>query len=372
MTMIEYAYKNWVRPEIFERTAHDAELAHEWGLKKLIELQKSPSKLWLARQMLTYRHPMLRTNFCGLDFATPLGLAAGFDKFCDIYHGAIPACGWSFCEVGGITLLGQSGNERVRMLRSLEHEALWNWMGFNNPGAELAAFLMSTNGLSSIPVGLNIGKGKDTALDDAPKEYADVFKTLWHFVQFAVINVSSPNTLNLRKLQAFDNIKAIIASVQAVNKTMLGHMPKPIGVKLAPDMTPDELIELIDLLIERNVDFVVLTNTSTQREICHGWDIPTHGGVSGQPLKTIALAMTKVAYRQIQLRKSNLKIIGVGGINDAESLYERILAGASLCQVYTAWPFRGPDLARQCNKGLVQLLMNHGFMHVAEAVGIAA
>lgn len=332
MSLIEGIYKSWVRPGIFARSTDNAEIAHRWGLDQLIRMQRSPMRLWLAQQMLVFRHPMLQTRVFGVNFANPLGLAAGFDKYCEVYHSAIPACGWGFAEVGGITPLRQEGFPEPRMLRSVEYAALWNMMGFNNPGARHAAQLMSIRSKAPIPVGLNIGKGKDTPLPLAAQDYVAVVRELWWFVDFITVNISSPNTKDLRNLQAVQFLLGLLQAVQEENFALERHhgsKAKPVGFKISPDETDKQLADMITAARAAHVSFIILTNTTVKRDSTAGWNIPgDRGGVSGKPLAPAALRVLQRVARELH---GEIPLIAVGGISSGDELYDRILNGASLC-----------------------------------------
>lgn len=372
MSLIELGYKYWVRPMVFANSQIDPETAHEWAIEHLQQMQYSPWLLSWARKRLMFEHPMLKTRVFGLEFPNPLGLAAGFDKYCQIYHTAVPACGWGFAEVGGITRNEQPGNPRPRMWRSKELQALCNFMGFNNPGADKAFYVMSRNPKSSIPIGLNVGKSKDTPIENAVDDYCYTITRLWQFVDFITLNPSSPNTPGLRSLQNKSNLLALVRAAQAGNRNeakLRGVRPKPLGIKISPDESDEQLQDIVDVVRETLVDFLILTNTTTSRKHTQGWAIPAdRGGVSGRPLSHEALRVQRQVYR---LLDGKVPIIGVGGIFNAHDLFVRIINGASLCQVYTAWPFEGPDFVRRCLNGLVEGLENYGLKSVQEAVGAA-
>lgn len=372
MSLVEWYYKKFVRPKIFEGSRDDAELAHEWGLEKLNELQNSRFKTALARAAFTYYHPMLETTVMGLDFPNPFGLAAGFDKYCEVYHTAIPACGWGFVEVGGITMLEQPGNDRPRMKRSEAHEALWNFMGFNNPGADGARETFNTNPTCPVPILLNVGKSKNTPLGRAAEDYCYTVSKLWPFVQMITLNPSSPNTPGLRTLQNKENLQALVSAVSGENvkQARLEKEPRhPLGVKISPDESDEQLADIVEVCVNCSVDYIIATNTTVGRKNVRGWNIPSHGGVSGKPLRDGSMRVLGEVYRALREKKSNMALIGVGGIKSGDDLYYRIREGATLCQAYTAWPFEGPDFVRRCLKRLVQNLKADGFAHVSEAIG---
>jgi dihydroorotate dehydrogenase len=366
MSSIELMYKNWVRPRVFASSVDDPETAHEWGLKRLKILERYPILEAVAKNFLSFEHPMLATTQFGIRFRSPLGLAAGFDKYCEVYRRGIPATGWAFAEIGGITPLRQDGNPRhpARMMRSEELQAIWNFMGFNNPGEDHAAQQMQINGPSSIPIGLNVGKGKDTPQEKAGEDYAQVIGRMSRYVQFITINVSSPNTKHLRALQAKNLLTEIVSMAIEANERCL-----PIGIKVSPDESDEQLSDIADIAIEKKLSFLILTNTTTKRDRTMGWGIPAErGGVSGRPLTERSRSVLKLMASRFP-RKHSVRLISVGGIDSAAELYRRILTGASLCQVFTAWPFEGPDLCKRWLNELVDRLIVDGFGSINHAIG---
>lgn len=368
MTIIETVYKKLVRPRVFSRSTNNAEIAHEWGVKQLKKLQGNPLLRKAAESLLVYDHPMLRVKVFGETFRNPLGLAAGFDKYCEVYWGAIPATGWGFAEVGGITPEYQPGFPQPRMLRATDYQAIWNQMGFNNPGKDAARKTMMRSPKATIPIGLNIGKGKDTPLELAAQDYQLVLAALGEMVDFVTINISSPNTKDLRNLQSRAYLFSIIHMVQqtALSLRMYGL---PIGIKISPDEPDEQLADIVSVAVETQVAFMILTNTTVKRHLTTHWNIPAdRGGVSGEPLAPAAKHVLREVYCAT---KGQIPLIGVGGIKNGADLYERILNGATLCQAYTAWPYEGPDFVKRSLKSLVARLKSDGFTSVSQAVGKA-
>lgn len=373
MSLIQRVYQQAIRPRVFDLSKDDAEKAHEWGIAQLLRLERNPVLASLTRSVLYYGNPMLSTRQFGISFPNPLGLAAGFDKYGEVYSRAIPATGWGFAEIGGFTPQKQEGNPRVRMRRSQELQAIWNFMGFNNLGAEGARLRMESKKRSSIPIGLNVGKGKDTPLQDAGKDYADVIKRLLKFVDFITINVSSPNTKALRDLQAKDLLELIIRTALIAEQTQAMYedvFPLPaMGVKISPDESDEQLSDIADVIEKTEMNFLILTNTTVGRSGISGWDIPSdRGGVSGRPLTDRSRWVLKQMASRFP-KDHRVRLISVGGIDSVKELYQRILIGASLCQVYTAWPFEGPDMCKRWLAELVVLLNQDGFRSVNEAIG---
>ena len=319
------------------------------------------------------RSPEVPTNVMGLAFENPVGLAAGMDKKGEnIPHWENLGFGW--IEIGGITFHPQDGNPKPRMFRSTKHNALINRMGFNNPGSEaMAAHLkrMKTKGKwASIPVGINLGKSKITPNDKAEQDYAGTMERLWEFADLFVVNVSSPNTPNLRELQSGSELDRILTACNAVNQR-LGDTAdtnrKPILVKISPDLSDEQIIAAADTAIAQGCAGIVATNTTTSRP-ADGKFMKETGGLSGTPLRNRSTAIIHLLYAHTQ---GELPIIGVGGISNAESAWEKIAAGASLLQLYSALVFEGPSVTKVINKGLNRKLKAHGYQSLSEAVGHA-
>lgn len=373
MSLVELAYKKIVRPIVFRKSSEDAEIGHEWGIRQMERLQRFPLGLLAAGFMFDYSHPMLETLVMGRTFSNPLGLAAGFDKYCRVYWGAVPAMGFGFVEVGGITPLRQEGNERPRMWRSEECRAICNAMGFNNPGQD-AAYHELLFHRSPIPVMINVGKGRDTPLDRAGEDYCSVIEKLWLVVDYITINVSSPNTKDLRQLQTSDYLKHLMTTVQAKNRELscLYQRPqKKIGVKVSPDETDKQLADIVSSAIANEFDYITCVNTTVERAplVLANTNFPKdRGGISGWPLRNKALRVLWALHKEVRGR---IALISVGGIDNAEELYLRITNGADLCQVLTVLPFEGPDFAKRTLRGLVRLLERDGFQSVTQAVGSA-
>lgn len=327
--------------------------------------------------------PELPVDLFGLRFPNPVGLAAGMDKSAE----AVPAwaaLGFGHAELGAATWHAQPGNPKPRIFRAPAAEAIINRMGFNNPGAQAIARELEHWQVSGRwpkhPVGVNLGKSKITPLESAPEDYANSFRALWPFADFFVVNVSSPNTPNLRQLQDKSALSDILAAMHEVNATMVrtassvaSPRTKPILVKVAPDLTFDALDEILSLVDERNVAGLVATNTTIARPASdHPQVRRTYtetGGLSGKPVRERSTEVIRHLYKQ---SKGKVPLIGVGGIFNVEDAWEKITAGASLIQLYTGFIYEGPTLPKQIVRGLVQKLADHGVKELAEAVGIDA
>lgn len=353
------SYERWVRPWLFRM---DAEQAHETVLAALERAQSVPSAAaWLGAR-LRFDHPSLAVEVAGLSFPNPVGLAAGFDKDCRL-AAVLPSLGFGFLELGTVTPRPQPGNARPRVFRIPEAEAVLNRLGFPGCGADEAARHLR-GGLARmrprVPVGINLGMNKDTPPERAPEDYCAAMEPFRDLADYFTINVSSPNTSRLRDLQDKLKLERILTSLRSVNKE-----GRPIFVKLAPDLAADQLRELLPMLQE-NCSGLVVSNTTVAREgLPERWTRES-GGLSGAPLGELSTRLIGECHR---LTQGKLPIIGVGGILRAEDAYHKLLAGATLVQVYTGLVYRGPGLVRRINEGLVDLLASQDLTSVAQAVG---
>ena len=302
----------------------------------------------------------------GLDFDSPLGMAAGFDKGEVLVRG-LHALGFGHVEVGTITPRPQAGNAPPRLFRLPEHRALINRMGFNNEGMEacgerLARLPREGRGV----VGVNVGKNKDTPNERAADDYLAAIDALHPWADYLVVNLSSPNTPGLRALQERGPLERLLGA--CVDRAR--PLGKPLLVKLAPDLAPEALDEAVDVAVACGASGVIATNTTIQRpgEVASHPRAAEAGGLSGAPLAPLALAALRRAHARAAGR---IPIVGVGGIMDARDAYERIRAGAALVQVYTGLIYGGPALPRRVLEELPELLRRDGFQSVTEAVGTA-
>ena len=366
---MSWFYRTFIRPALF---AQDSEEIHNRTLAALGWVSRHES----VCEALAAFHaaPALPVEAFGLRFPNPVGLAAGMDK-----HAAAapvwPALGFGFSELGGVTWHAQPGNPAPRMFRAVADEALINRMGFNNPGAEALALTLAAwragGRWPAHPVGINLGKSKTTPLESAAEDYSNSLRLLWPHADFFVVNVSSPNTPNLRQLQDRAALDEILRAIQDVNTRAAA--PKPILVKVAPDLTFAALDEILELVAPRRLAGLVATNTtiarpaSTDATRAHGY--AETGGLSGKPLRARSTEVIRHLYRQ---SRGAVPIIGVGGIFNADDAWEKITAGASLVQVYSGLVYEGPSLARDIVRGLAERLREHNFTHLAQAVGIAS
>ncbi len=358
-----WLHKKVLRPLLFRQ---DSERAHNFVVARLSQVSRSALACGLVEKI--YGSPELPTVVFGLKFPNPVGLAAGMDK----HAAAVPgwaALGFGFSELGGVTWQAQPGNPAPRMFRAIPDEAVINRMGFNNSGAEAVAKKLAAWKKSgrwpAHPVGINLGKSKATPLEQAAEDYSNSFRVLRDLADFYVVNVSSPNTPNLRQLQDKAALDEIFATLQALNTSR-----KPILVKVAPDLTFEALDEILELVKPRSIAGIVATNTTITRPQTDNPDLQKiyaeTGGLSGRPLRARSTEIVRHLARQT---KGKLPIIGVGGIFNADDAWEKITAGASLVQAYTGLVYEGPALASKIVTGLREQLRIAGMKNISEAVG---
>jgi dihydroorotate dehydrogenase len=329
-----------------------AERAHMLSLSAL-KLAPIPS--------IGFSHALLSQQVAGLRFANPVGLAPGYDKDAEV-PAEILRLGFGFTEVGTLTPRPQKGNPRPRLFRLVEDRAVINRMGFNNEGQAAAIRRLENlpaNALSG-PIGINIGANKDNA--DRVADYVTGVSNMERFADYLTINISSPNTPGLRALQDKTALDDLLARAMAART-----MAKPVFLKVAPDLQPADIDDIVEVSMKQGVAALIVSNTTITRPPLKSRHAGEAGGLSGAPLRDLA------QQRLIDFRKASggqIPLIGVGGIASAEDAYARIRAGASLVQIYSALVYEGPGLARTINKGLVRLLERDGFANVAEAVGV--
>src|SRR3989344_1484049 len=324
---------------------------------------------WFMKQWYRVRHPALATRVFGLDFENPVGLAAGFDKHVRLMN-LMPALGFGFMEIGTITGQAQPGNPRPRLFRLPQEKALINRMGFNNVGSSAAATRLAKRPHDLI-IGANIGRTKIVANEHALEDYAQSFNALAPHADFVVINVSSPNTPGLRQLQDRGPLLELLMHLQKLN----GLLPtrRPLLLKIAPDLTNDQLDDVVAMCTMAHIDGIIATNTTIAREKLTTPQSRVEqlgaGGLSGKPVRNRATEVVRYLYHKTN---GTLPIIGVGGIFSGEDAYEKIRAGASLVEVYTGMIYEGPGIVRRINKGLIKLLARDGFKSIKEAIGTQA
>ena len=368
--MLNVAYQYGIRPLLFSL---DPEVAHHLAIATCHRISESSPLQAIAKATFYYSDPRLSQTLWNIKFENPVGLAAGFDKNAEAI-GAWENLGFGFAEVGTVTAHAQVGNPQPRLFRLPSDRAVLNRMGFNNRGAEATANYLK-NYLQAhtlnIPLGINLGKSKITAIEEARFDYAASLRSLYDFGDYFVVNVSSPNTPNLRDLQATDQLCAILAELNPINTA---H--KPILVKIAPDLNDADIIEIVKASQAYGVAGIIATNTTISRENL----ITTHlsitgklvtdeaGGISGQPVRDRSLQVIHLIWQTTQ---GSLPIIGVGGIFSAEDAWQKIIAGASIVQVYTGLIYEGPLIVKQILQGLVAKLEANGLDNIQQAIGLA-
>jgi dihydroorotate dehydrogenase len=334
-------YKYLIRPILF---LVDPEKIHHFTFASLKLFGKLPLAKKLLSLFFVVESPSLERELFGIKFKNPVGLAAGFDKDAKLID-ELSCLGFGFIEIGTLTPKSQPGNDRPRLFRLPQDQALINRMGFNNEGA-LAAVDRLKNRKSKIVVGGNIGKNKVTPNENASDDYSYCFEALYPYVDYFVVNVSSPNTPGLRELQEKEPLKKIMVHVKQLSAQK--EKSKPVLLKIAPDLTISQLDDIVEILIETKTDGVIATNTTISREgLATNSQIISsigNGGLSGKP---VAKKSTEViSYLRSKLGK-NYPIIGVGGIMSPEDAIEKLKAGADLVQIYTGFIYEGPGFAKR-------------------------
>jgi dihydroorotate dehydrogenase len=332
-----------------------AETAHG-AVHGLLELLQDTPVETVARRRYAVRDPRLATEAFGLAFPNPVGVAAGFDKNARV-PGALAALGFGHVEVGGVTAEPQAGNPRPRLFRLPADRALVNRMGFNNDGADAVGERLRAAEVG-VPLGVNIGKSKSTPLSNAAEDYRYSYERVADGADYFVVNVSSPNTPGLRTLQDREPLERILGALVEAGAA-------PLLVKLSPDLADPAVEEAIDVAESLGLDGIIAVNTTTDRpESLVGHNRAETGGLSGAPIEERATRTVRFVAR-----RTELPVVGVGGVADAAGAYAKIRAGASLVQLYTGLVYEGPTLAREINRGLLALLERDGFDSVSEAVG---
>jgi dihydroorotate dehydrogenase len=329
----------------------DAETAHKWVMKRLTFAYSIPAVRKLIKASFVIEHPSLERTLWGIKFANPVGLAAGFDKDAK-YTDPLACLGFGFIEIGTLTPRPQPGNPQPRLFRLVADKALINRMGFNNGGVVAAAQLLKKR-KEQVIIGGNIGKNKDTPNEQAAGDYEKCFEALHPVVDYFVVNVSSPNTPGLRELQDKEPLTALLNRLKALNSKQ-AH-PKPILLKIAPDLTNEQLDDIVDIVRGTKLDGIVATNTTIARDGLHTSSEALkeigNGGLSGQPLKKRATEVIAYIHKR---SNGQIPIIASGGIFTAADAIEKLEAGASLVQVYTGFIYEGPAIAKNICKGLLE------------------
>ena len=345
----------------------DAETAHDLTLTLLAGVSRAPVLLRLFRPVLEWQDPRLAVDLWGLHFRNPLGVAAGLDKNGRAFA-ALLRMGWGHVEVGTVTPLPQPGNARPRVFRLRGDSALINRMGFPGEGMKAVWSHLARRPRGLGIVGVNAGANKwSVEAGTATRDYVEVVERLYDLADYLAINVSSPNTTRLRDLQGKQALTALIEAVTASRARRA--VRKPLLVKLAPDLSPAEIDDIVQVCLGGHVDGVIATNTTISRPpTLRDVHRAEAGGLSGRPLRERATEIVRYLYRSTDGR---LPIIGAGGIFTAEDAFEKLAAGASLVQLYTGFIYEGPAVARRINRGLVRLMAERGFASIGELTGSA-
>ncbi len=339
-------YKQIIRPLLFN---FDPESVHHFTFKTLKILNHLPFVSSIIKHSFKVEDPRLEKEVFGLRFKNPIGLAAGFDKDGKLYE-ELNDLGFGFIEIGTLTPLPQPGNPKKRLFRLKKDKAIINRMGFNNEGVEKAVERLKHN--KNVLIGGNIGKNKATPNENAVDDYIKCFDALFPWVDYFVVNVSSPNTPNLRELQDKKPLMQLLETLQDRNLKMAKEVKaKPILLKIAPDLTDSQLLDIIDIVETTGISGIIATNTTISREGLTDSNKSETGGMSGAPLTKRANEVVKFLVAK---RKSYFPIIGVGGIHTVEDAIERLESGADLIQLYTGFIYEGPALIKNINKELLK------------------
>ena len=341
---------NILRPLIFK---FSPEVAHSLAIKAL-KLNNIP-----------YTKPkdnhILETTFCEKKLSSPIGVAAGFDKNAEVYN-PLFNLGFGFVEVGTITPKPQFGNPKPRVFRLEEDEALINRLGFNNSGSEQISKRIKENNKKGF-LGINIGPNKDST--DRVEDYLICFRKFYNLADYITINISSPNTENLRDFHNQDELNSLIDKLKNEKKKLNSNIP--LAIKVSPDLNDDQINEVSKIIMEQEIGIIIVSNTTDKnRENLKNINKLEKGGLSGKPIEKISNEAISKFYK---ILKDKTKIIGVGGVSNGQDAFEKIISGATLVQLYTGMVYRGPRIASKISKELIDLLKNKGFKNVSEAIG---
>ena len=341
---------NILRPLIFK---FSPEVAHSLAIKAL-KLNNIP-----------YSKPkdnhILETTFCEKKLSSPIGVAAGFDKNAEVYN-PLFNLGFGFVEVGTITPKPQFGNPKPRVFRLEEDEALINRLGFNNSGSERISQTIKENNKKGF-LGINIGPNKDSTnrIDD----YLICFRKFYNLADYITINISSPNTENLRDFHNQDELNSLIDKLNNEKNELNSNIP--LAIKVSPDLSDDQINEISKIIMEQEIEIIIVSNTTDKnRENLKNINKLEKGGLSGKPIEKISNEAISKFYK---ILKDKTKIIGVGGVSNGQDAFEKIISGATLVQLYTGMVYRGPRIASKISTELIDLLKNKGFKNVSEAIG---
>ena len=335
-------YHKLIKPLLFR---FDPEAVHYFTFSLIKILSTIPLAKTIIRVLYQVKDVRLERKVFGLTFPNPVGLAAGFDKNALLYK-ELSNFGFGFIEIGTLTPKGQPGNPKKRLFRLQQDKAIINRMGFNNDGVDNAIERLKNN--TNVLIGGNIGKNKATPNEEAVNDYVYCFNALFDHVDYFVVNVSSPNTPNLRALQDKVPLTQLLSTLKELNEKK--KQPKPLLLKIAPDLSNDQLLDIIDIVTTVNIDGVIATNTTLNREGLQSHHKAEAGGLSGKPLTKRS---TEVIRFLVEKSNNAFPIIGVGGIHTPEDAIEKLEAGASLIQLYTGFVYEGPGAVKRINKALL-------------------
>ena len=343
-----------LRPFLFSL---DPETAHDLAIKTL-KINPFPSKMFEVED-----EQMLKIKLLGKNFPNPVGLAAGFDKSAEAYNSLLKL-GFGFVEVGTVTPLKQFGSPKPRIFRLEDDGALINRLGFNNDGMEIIKNRIKSDCKKGI-LGINIGPNKDTK--DQKNDFCLGLKNFFDIADYITINISSPNTEGLRDFHDQEKLKDLLLALNKIKKENKTHIP--LLLKVSPDIQDNHISEIIDVATKSDISAIIITNTTDGNRDNLKSEIKEQGGLSGEPLQQISTNMIKKFYKKLN---GKIPIIGVGGVNSGKSAYEKIVAGASLLQLYTGFVYRGPSAAKDIKKELIQILKAEGLNNIKEAIGKGA
>jgi len=344
-----------LRPFLFNL---DPESAHDLAIKSL-KFNPLPRKMFEVEN-----EQILKIELLGKNFPNPIGLAAGFDKNAEAYNFLLKL-GFGFIEVGTITPLKQFGNPKPRIFRLEDDGALINRLGFNNDGMKVIKNRIKSGGKKGV-LGVNIGPNKDTK--DQKNDFCLGLKNFFDIADYITVNISSPNTESLRDFHDQEKLKDLLLTLNKIKKENKTDIP--LLLKVSPDIKDNHISEIVDVAIKNDIAAIILTNTTNgNRDNLRSEVKKEEGGLSGEPLQQISTNMIKNFYKQLN---GKIPIIGVGGVNSGKSAYEKIIAGASLLQLYTSFVYRGPSIAKDIKKELIQILKTEGLSNIKEAIGKGA
>ena len=341
-----------LRPLLFNV---DPEIAHDFAIKSL-KFNPFPRKMFEVEG-----EEILKIKIIGKNFPNPIGLAAGFDKSAEAYNSLLKL-GFGFVEVGTVTPIKQFGNSKPRIFRLGNDHALINRLGFNNDGIEIIKNRIKSDGKTGI-LGVNIGPNKETK--DQKNDFCLGLKNFFDIADYITVNISSPNTEGLRNFHDQEKLKDLLISLNKIKKDNKTNIP--LLLKVSPDINENNILEIVEVATKNNISAIILTNTTNgNRDNLKSESKKEEGGLSGEPLQGISTNLIKKFYK---LLRGKIPIIGVGGVNSGKSAYEKIIAGASLLQLYTGFVFRGPSTAKDIKKELIQILKADGIKSIKDIVG---